>query len=228
MITKTKKELYDNETDWLEARGIGGSDASAICELSKWKSKISLWKRLVLGTKEKVKSNKKMQGGKNAEQHIRELFIITHDNYISKYIRPPKRKYWLFRRKDYPLITCTPDGLFNDNLGRKMGHEIKFIDLIKADEKAKWENNILPNDYYLQCLHYLIAKPDLDGVVLTACLQYYKHNDITNEWEYDYSIIRDYIILKENVSKDVCYLESKEIEFISLVEKKEVPSIRLK
>ncbi len=222
-----KKEKYCSKDEWLKARGIGGSDAAAILHESNWLTLDELFNRLVYKKEKKIKENNRMKEGTKAESHIRELWSL--DNPQFKVKNPPKRTYWLFRRLDYPLITCTPDGLFKDESNNLYGLEIKDVDLIKSETKTMWESNILPNQYYIQILHYLVTMNDLKGVCLVAHLKYFKKNEETNKWEFDYAIERSYWVIRETAIKDIQFLESKEIEFIKEnVEKEKMPKLVIK
>ena len=155
------KESYNSREEWLKNRGIGGSDAAAIVNKSKWATPTDIFNRIVYNKEKSISSNSRMTEGTLAEEHIRFLWALDHPNCKVK--NPPKKAYWLFRRKDYPLLTCTPDGLFKmDN--KLYGLEIKDVELIKGDVRALWESDILPDQYYFQCLHYMVVMNDLQGV----------------------------------------------------------------
>ena len=133
MPKKYLKETYKTKSEWLKARGIGSSDASAICGSNKWKTIDDVYSKLVLGIEKEVNENELMVKGTLAEDHIRQLFEL---NTGYKVINPPKKKYWLFRRKDYNLMTCTPDGLFRNDNNELCGLEIKYVDMIKKETKT--------------------------------------------------------------------------------------------
>lgn len=216
-----KKEIYKTREDWLSHRGIGGSDAAAICNKSKWRTACDVYKALTSSKQKKEIKNARMVEGTKAEPLIRTLFEIEHPEY--KVIHPPKKGSWLFRRKDYPLLTVTPDGLLEETITRidenttivkRYGLEIKDIELRKREQKEMWLNNTLPDDYYFQALHYLVVMNDLDGVLLVARLKYYSF-DYNNEYTLDHIEERYYWITRddEDVTKHVAYLEKKEIAF---------------
>lgn len=207
------KELYKTREDWLSARCIGGSDAAAICGKSKWKTPRDVYNNITDKTPKKEVKNARMIEGTKAEPLIRALFELEHPEF--KVIHPPKgNASWLFRRKDYPEITLTPDGLLEDLItGEKLGYEVKDIELRKREQKEMWLNNTLPDDYYFQCLHYLVGKNDLDGVLLHARLKVYSF-DYNNEYTLDHIEERFYWIMRRDVEKDVEYLEKKLIAFI--------------
>lgn len=206
-----KKETYKTREEWLKNRGIGGSDAATIVNASKWSTKNELYNRLVYSKEPNKKSNSRMVEGTLAEEHIRELWALDHSSF--KVLRPPKRTFWIFRRKDYPLLTCTPDGLFY--IGTDLfGLEIKDVELIKSDVKQMWESNTLPDQYYYQVLHYMVVIKDLKGVCLTAHLKYFTYDEETQKWVFDYAVDKNYWIYREDIIDHIKYLEGKEIDFI--------------
>ena len=90
-----KKEIYKTREDWLSHRGIGGSDAAAICNKSKWRTACDVYKALTSSKQKKEIKNTRMVEGTKAEPLIRNLFELEHPEY--KVIHPPKKGSWLFR-----------------------------------------------------------------------------------------------------------------------------------
>jgi predicted phage-related endonuclease len=208
-----KRESYKTKSEWLNARGIGGSSAAAICNKSKWLTANDVYNELALKKRKKVVENERMIEGVQSESAIRLLFSLDYkDEY--KVINPPSRAYWLFRRTDKEYITCTPDGLLVDlKTGKLGGLEIKNVEMIKRDIRSLWENNTLPDQYYFQCLHYFVAKPDIEFVCLFAHLKYFIHDDKNDKWVFDHAVDKPYWIYKQDVISHIEFLEKKETEF---------------
>ena len=206
-----KKESYPSKQEWLDNRGIGGSSAAAICNQSKWLTAGDVYNELALHKHKKVSENERMMEGTLTEPSIRNLFSFDFKNkYIVK--NPPKKSFWLFRRIDKPYITLTPDGLLKEiKTNRNGALEIKNVEMIKSDIRQLWENNMLPVQYYYQCLHYFIAKPDIEFVVLYAHLKYYELEG--KEWKFSHAIDKAYFIEKSDVIADIDFLEKKETSF---------------
>lgn len=206
-----KQENYKQEKDWLENRGIGGSDAAAIIGKSKWLTANDVYNRLALNKAKPVKQNELMEDGKRAETHLRELFKLN--NKQLKVVKP--KKWWLFRRKDYSLITVSPDSIATDKSTKeKYGIEIKKCRLYKSEDKANWEDGNIPDQYYCQILQYMVVMNDLKGVYLYAELDYYNFNEESNTYEYLESKIKQFYISRDSVADEIKYLEKKEIDFI--------------
>lgn len=151
-----------------------------------------------------------MVEGTLAEEHIRALWTLDHKDLVVK--KPPKKGGWLFRRKDEPMMTCTPDGLVYDIDKRLYGLEIKDCELIKKEDKEMWETGYLPDQYYCQLLWYLVVMSDMQGVYLTAHLKYFTNVD--GKWVFDYAVDRTYFIERNQVLNDIKYLEDKGKSFI--------------
>ena len=221
------KETYNTKEDWLAHRGIGGSSASAILNKSKWLSAIDVYNDLALGIRKETPDNARMKEGRTAEDLIRKLFILEHPEY--KVTPQPKRKFWMFRRNDYPLITCTPDGLFIEKTSKKKyGLEIKDVELRKREYKEDWESGKLPIQYYIQTLHYMVTMNDLDGVCLLARLKYFKYDDYLNDFVLDHTEDRCFWIYRDMAESDIKLLEESEIDFIkNNIEKKKKPILKI-
>ena len=221
------KEKYKTKEEWIANRGIGGSSASAIINKSKWTTTLDIYNELVLGIRKEIPENDRMREGKIAEDFIRKLFKLEHPEF--KVIEQPKRIFWLFRRKDYPLITCTPDGLLIDKKNnKKYGFEVKDVELRTREYREEWESGTLPNQYYCQCLHYMITMNDLDGVCLCARLKYYVYDDYLETFMVDHTEDRYFWVYRDDTQEDINYLENKEIEFIeNNIVKKVKPKLKI-
>lgn len=203
-----------SDAEWHAARKstIGGSEAAAVVNKSKWMTPNDLYNKLVSGKEKSVSENDRMRVGTLAERYIRDLFALHHKRFIIK--NPPMRKHWFFVRKDKPYLSCTPDGIATDTFTKeKWGVEIKDVELRTNADKNAWEGNLLPDQYYYQILQYMVVCNDLSGVVIVANLSYFKHNEDTDKWEYDYSKIVPYYIYRNEVETHIAYLERKETEF---------------
>lgn len=205
---------FKSEADWLKAKEktIGGSEVAALLNKSNWLTKDDIYNKMVYGKSKKVSENEKMSKGKKAEKHIRTLFTLDNPHY--EVINQPTRGNWMFVRKDKPYISCSPDGLFIEKKTKELwGLEIKYIDLIKNDDKELWENDTLPEHYLCQVLQYLIAMPELKGVVLYAHKKYYRFINGAKVPTHTYSEQYPYVVCRDDYLKEIAYIESKETDF---------------
>jgi len=206
------KTVFKTKQEWLKAKEktIGGSEAAAIVNKSKWLTINDIYNKMVLGKCKKVIENEKMADGIKAEPHIRALFALDHKEFK---VKNPPRGYWFFARTDKPYLSCTPDGLLTKVInGALWGLEIKFVDLIKHEDKEMWENDTLPDQYLYQVLHDLVVITDMFGMVLNAHLKYYKKND-KGKYVFDYAVDKSYVIYRDEFNKSIAYLENRETDF---------------
>lgn len=189
----------ENRETWLKERrfGIGGSDASALIGENPWKSLRDLWKDKFSTEKPKEILTPAIVYGTNAEEPLRQLYALKHLNqdiqHMPNVILESKKTEWM---------RYSPDGLIFDYDTQKKGIlEIKTASLNNKESILKWQDNSIPNQYYIQTLHGLLVT-GFDFVTLTAELRYY---DGRVE-------IVERTFTREEVQDDLDYLESQEIE----------------
>ena len=144
-----KRKLITSESEWLHSRGIGGTLASAIIGANAYLSPNDAYNYLVYGESQNV-SNEAIERGKMLEPSIRILWNYFNKNY--KVEEPPKEN-WLFYDDEFPFLTASFDGILTDENGNKGILEIKT----RQGSTIEWENGMIPKQYYVQCLHYLIV-----------------------------------------------------------------------
>ena len=81
---------FKNKEAWLKGRekypGIGASEAAAIVHCSNWLTPTDLWKQKIGLSKPKdLSDNELVQYGVQAEEHIRQLFLLKHEEYRVDY-----------------------------------------------------------------------------------------------------------------------------------------------
>lgn len=227
-----KKKTAKTKEEWLELKRttIGGSEAAMVVNKSKWGNQNDLYNKMVCKKERVVQENDRMVEGTKAEEHIRALFALDTKEFKIK--NPPKRGYWFFYRIDKPYMSCTPDGLAtNLTTGKLWGIEIKDVEMRRREEKQLWENSTLPDQYYFQLLQYLAVFNDMEGAVLIAHLKYFKHDEATDTWKFDYAVDRPFYLYRSDtkVTTHVAYLERKETEFIEEnIKGHKRPSLKIK
>ena len=213
-MAKSIRKTYC-EGDWLEAknRTIGGSEAAAIINKSKFLTADDLYNKLTRGKAKSVPVSDKMRKGTEAEPHIRAIFALDFCKRF-RLLRLPTKKKAMYVRADKPYISVSPDALAIDIATKKRwGIEFKYVELIKNEDKNVWEGGLLPDQYFCQCLQYFVAMPDIEGVVLFAHMQYFKHNEESGKWDFDHAVDKPFYIYKKDVLSQIEYLEKKETEF---------------
>ena len=141
------------EKDWLEKRkkGIGGSDAPAICGVSPWKSpyQVYLEKR---GEAPETEDSEPMFWGRTLEPVVRQRYA----DITGRTVTVPKT---ILRHHKYDWMLASLDGITNDN---------RVLEVKTARMPTGWGEpgtNEIPDIYTIQIQHYLaVTKLDVADV----------------------------------------------------------------
>ncbi len=208
------KKLKDRE-EWLKNRSrIGGSDASAIVGMNPYRTNIELWK-IKTGQLEAEDISEKpyVKYGTQAEEHIRALFALDFPEYKVKYL---ENNMWL--NDKYPFAHASLDGWLEDEEGRKGILEIKTTNILQSMQKEKW-NHRIPDNYYIQILHYLMVT-EFEFAVLVAQLKSEFNGEI-------YKQTKHYKIERAEVEEDIKFLKTSEWKFWQQVQENRCPALIL-
>lgn len=188
---------------WLAERqkGIGGSDAAAVLGLSPYITNEQLWEEKTgRRISEDISEKSYVAYGISAEDHLRALFALDYPEYLVEYDQ--------FKRiinPDYPFIFATLDGkLTEKETGRNGILEIKTTEIMQPGQWDNWKDQI-PNGYYCQILHQLIAT-GWDFAVLKAQIKWRKDGEIN-------LTTRHYNFERSTLTADLDYLLKEEIKF---------------
>jgi putative phage-type endonuclease len=131
--------------EWLDLRkkGIGGSDASVICGVNRWKSPVELWME---------KTNKlPYQEAGEAAYWGTQLESLVRDEFTKRTGIEVIEAKQLLQSEDYPFMLANLDGIcVHPNFG-KCVFEAKTSSAYREQE---WREAI-PDEYVLQVQHYL-------------------------------------------------------------------------
>ena len=144
-LIMTVAEMAD-EKKWLAARreGIGGSDASIIVGLNRWKSPFQLWlEKTGKAEAEDLSGNEYVYWGKVLEEAIANRFCELTGKKV--------QRRGLLQMDDYPYIRASVDRMV---VGENAGLECKTCNGFSAKE---WEDDEVPAAYYVQCQHYMMV-----------------------------------------------------------------------
>ncbi len=225
-----KKEIYKDFKSWCANRGIGGSSCSAIFNENKYQNKLDIYCALVAPPNERLKTAEDLDGedtsstlrGKELEPILRKMFA---QKFKEKYKVHTPKNYEMYRSTKYDWATATLDGTLVDlDTGAKGVLEIKTHSNLGTDDMSNWDKQ-LPQNYYLQLLHYLFVLNDFDFAILMA--------DIIN-LDYDNNLpmlankgigdeIRYYYITREQVKDHLELVEQVEREFVETSVKGRIP-----
>ena len=208
-------KILSSKEEWQKNRTrIGGSDASAIVGLNPYKSNIDLWmEKTGQVIPEDISDKPFVKYGTNAENHLRELFKLDFPQYQTEYIENN-----MFLNDKYPWAHASLDGWLTDQDGRKGILEIKTTEILQSMQKEKW-NQKIPDNYYVQCLHYL-AVTGFDFVILKAQLK-------TVFDGIPYLQTKHYMINRNEVQEDIDYLMKEEEKFWNCVVTRQKPNLIL-
>lgn len=208
------KTLASRE-EWLANRGrIGGSDASAIVGMNPYRTNIELWQNKTGQVEaEDISEKSYVKYGTEAEQHLRELFKLDFPEYEVCYA---ENNMWL--NDKYPFAHASLDGWLVDQQGRKGIWECKTTNILQSMQKEKW-NNRIPDNYYIQLLHYFMVT-EFEFAVLKAQLKSEFNGDV-------YLQTKHYFIERADVKDDIKYLENAERRFWKQVQDRKKPDLIL-
>lgn len=144
-LIMTVAEMAD-EKKWLDARnaGIGGSDASVIVGLNRWKSPFQLWlEKTGRAAPEDLSGNEYVYWGKVLEEAVAQRFCELTGKKV--------QRRGLLQMDEYPFILASVDRMV---VGENAGLECKTCNGFAAKE---WEDDEVPAAYYVQCQHYMMV-----------------------------------------------------------------------
>ena len=132
-----------NHTEWLRQRkrGIGGSDAGAVCGLNPYVSPIQVY---LDKTSEEVTEtdNEAMRQGRDLEDYVAQRFTEATGKKV-------RRANMIYGNRNYPFLFANVDRLV---VGENAGLECKTASAYSAD---KWKDGAIPPYYLIQCFHYM-------------------------------------------------------------------------
>lgn len=208
-------EVMKDRAEWLKNRSrIGGSDASAIVGMNPYMTNTDLF-MIKTGQKQQEDISEKpyVKYGTEAEQHLRLLFALDFPQYQVDYVENN-----MFFNSKYPFAHASLDGWLTDQDGRKGILEIKTTEILQSMQREKWKNQI-PDNYYIQVLHYLMVT-EFEFVVLKAQLK-----SVFNGIPYLQT--RHYHIERSEVEDDINFLLNEERKFWTNIQNGKKPNLIL-
>ena len=204
--------------EWLQERrkGIGGSDASAILGMNPYKTNIEVWQEKTGRVQAEDISHKSyVKYGVDAEEYLIKLFSLDFPQYEVR----PNNNYRTIQHPEYPFIVGTLDADLKERFTDREGIlEVKTTEILNSMHREKW-NDRMPDNYYIQCLHYLLAS-GRGFVILKAQLKTVYDQDVRLN-------TRHYHIERREVQDDLDYLLEKELTFWQYVIKDKKPNLVL-
>jgi putative phage-type endonuclease len=141
-MAKNTTEMTHQE--WLQERtkGIGGSDASIILGLNKWKTPFELWLEKTGQSNLEDTAGEAAYFGNKLEDLVAEEFEIRSGKKV-------RRNNFMLQHPEYDFITA--------NIDRKVVGEDALLECKTASAYLKddWESEEIPAPYLVQIQHYL-------------------------------------------------------------------------
>lgn len=145
ILAKTKD--MDRE-QWLQLRrrGIGGSDAGAVCGLNPYTSAMDVYLDKTSQTTEtEDNDNESMRLGRDLEQYVAERFCEETGLKV-------RRSNNMYVHPEYPFMIADVDRLVVGKEDGLIGLECKTASPYSVD---KWKDGKVPAHYLAQCYHYM-------------------------------------------------------------------------
>ena len=142
-MKKLVTTLNMEKQEWLMYRkkGIGGSDAGAICGVNPYRSVMQVYQDKVSEETEET-DNEAMRQGREFEDYVARRFMEASGKKV-------RRANAMFYDEAHPFMLADVDRLV---VGENAGLECKTASPFMAD---KWEDGKVPLSYQIQCYHYM-------------------------------------------------------------------------
>lgn len=130
--------------EWLEWRkkGIGGSDAGAICGMNRYRSPIAVFLDKTADEVVEKPMNEAMRLGHDFEDYVK-------TRWMEETRKKAIRENYMLQHDEYPWMLADIDRRV---VGENAGLECKTCSPYAA---GKWENDGIPPEYVIQCMHYM-------------------------------------------------------------------------
>lgn len=156
--------------EWLKYRmlGIGGSDAAGVVGLNHYITPYTIWANKT-GRLPEEEENESMRQGRDLEFYVAQRF----EEATGKKLR---QRNVMFQHDTYDFMTANID---REVVGEDAGFEAKTTSIMNL---RKFKNGEFPDQYYVQCVHYL---------AVTGRKRWYLGVLVLNQGFYHYVIERD-------------------------------------
>lgn len=131
------------KSEWLMMRkkGIGGSDAGAICGLNPYRTAIQVYQDKTTDVVEEF-DNEAMRQGREFEDYVARRFTEATGKKV-------RRSNYMYADEERPYMLADVDRMI---VGENAGLECKTASPYMAE---KWADGKIPLSYQLQCMHYM-------------------------------------------------------------------------
>ena len=142
-MKKLVSTLNLDKESWLRyrKRGIGGSDAGAVCGLNPYRTAIQVYYDKTSEEIEEI-DNEAMRQGRELEEYVARRFCEASGKRV-------RRANALFYDEKNPFMIADVDRMI---VGENAGLECKTASPYMADQ---WKEGSIPVSYQIQCYHYM-------------------------------------------------------------------------
>ena len=143
MYEKIANTIELSHEEWLKLRkkGIGGSDAGAVCGVNPFCSAISVYMDKI-SEEINESDSETMRQGRDLEDYVAKRFMETTGKKV-------RRTNYMYRNTEHPFMLADVDRLVT---GEDAGLECKTA---SAWNEEKWRDGKIPDHYVIQCQHYM-------------------------------------------------------------------------
>lgn len=154
ILANTKDMPHEEWLMWRR-KGIGGSDAGAICGLNPYRSAIDVWMDKTSSKIKEESESEAMRVGRDLEDYVASRFCEATGKKV-------RRRNAMMQHDDLPFMLA--------NIDREVVGENALLECKTANAygKDRWANGKCPDSYEIQCHHYM-AVTGAEKVYL-ACL----------------------------------------------------------
>ena len=176
-----------SKEEWLKyrKRGIGGSDAGAVCGFNPYRTAIQVYQDKTSDSVEDI-DNEAMRQGRELEDYVARRFMEATGKKV-------RRANAMFYDEKHPFMLADVDRMV---VGENAGLECKTASPYMAE---KWKDENIPLFYQLQCYHYMsVCNADTWYIAVLIYGREFKFYKI----ERDEKLIADLIQIEENFWKN--------------------------
>lgn len=181
-MKKLVSTLKLEKKEWLKyrKRGIGGSDAGAVCGLNPYRTAMQVYQDKVSGEIEEV-DNEAMRQGREFEDYVAKRFMEATGKKV-------RRANAMFYNEENPFMLADVDRMV---VGENAGLECKTASPYMAD---RWKDGNIPLSYQIQCYHYMaVCNADAWYIAVVIYGREFKYYKI----ERDEAVIADLIQIEK-------------------------------
>ncbi|RRK32248.1 endonuclease [Schaedlerella arabinosiphila] len=142
-MKKLVSTLNLDKKEWLKYRkkGIGGSDAGAVCGLNPYRTAMQVYSDKTSDTIEEI-DNEAMRQGREFEDYVARRFTEATEKKV-------RRANSMFYSEAHPFMLADVDRMI---VGENAGLECKTASPFMAEH---WKDGKIPLSYQIQCYHYM-------------------------------------------------------------------------